>query len=139
MTPKKCPKCGTWIKHVTNYIRHVKHCGTNEFQCSDCKKSFSRKDTLKRHSKKVHPQRKTTKGFFCKECQKPFTYATALKLHEGTCGKSKPKPYHCSFPGCGKSFAYKSTYQHHKKYAHQVYSHFLVRYNDVDHFSLSET
>ena len=119
MNPKKCPKCGKWIKHATNYNRHVKHCGTNEFQCPDCKKSLSRQVTLKRHSKKAHPQRKTTKGFFCKECQKPFTYAAALKLHEESCGNLKPKPHHCSFPGCGKSSACKTNYQHHKKYAHQ--------------------
>ena len=94
MNPKKCPKCGTWIKHSSNYNRHVKHCGTTEFECPDCKKSFSRKDALKRHSEKAQPQRKTTKGFFCKECQKPFTYAAALKLHEESCGNPESRPYH---------------------------------------------
>ena len=120
MTPKKCPKCGIWVKHATNYTRHVKHCGEKKSSCLYCEKSFSRKDALRRHSKKAHPQRKSTKDFLCKECQKPFSYESTLRLHESTCGKPKAKPFHCSFPGCGKSFACKSDFQHHKKYAHQV-------------------
>ena len=118
--PKKCPKCGIWVKHATNYTRHVKHCGEKKSPCLYCKKSFSRKDALRRHSKKAHPQRKSTKDFLCKECQKPFSYESTLRLHEKTCGKQKAKPFHCSFPGCGKSFACKSDFQPHKKYAHQV-------------------
>ena len=120
MTPKKCPKCGIWIKHTTNFTRHVKHCGEKKYPCPDCKKLFSRKDVLKRHSKKAHPQRTSTKEFVSKECEKAFSYESTLRLHEKTCGKPTAKPFCCSFPGCGKSFAHKSNFNHHKKYAHQV-------------------
>ena len=120
MTPKKCPKCGVWIKHATNFTRHVKHCGEKKYPCPDCKKLFSRKDALRRHSQKAHPRRKSTKEFVCKECQKPFLYESTLRLHEKTCGKPKTKPFHCCFPGCGKSFASKSNFKHHTEYAHQV-------------------
>ena len=115
MTAKKCPKCAIWIKHATNFTRHVKHCREKKkYPCPDCEKLFSRKDALKRHGKKAHPKRTTTK-----ECDKLFSYEATLRLHEKTCGKPQTKPFCGSFPGCGQSFTSKTNYNHHKKYPHQ--------------------
>ena len=101
MTPKKCFKCGSWVKHASNFTRHIKHCGEKKVPCPDCEKVFSRKDALKRHSQKAHPQRLTTQEFTCQECHKGFTYETSLRLHEKLCGKSKVQPF-CRFhPGYG--------------------------------------
>lgn len=115
---KQCPKCGVRIKHATNYYRHVKRCGDDQHrvQCPRCEKTLSRKDAILHHLKKAHPE--PTKRFCCKECKKPFAYKMALHLHEETCGKPKPKPFQCSFVGCGKRFCRKSTLEHHQQHAH---------------------
>ena len=117
MSAQKCSKCGVWIKHPTNFTRHVKHCGEKKYSCEDCGKVFLRKDGVKRHSQKAHPQRPTSKEFTCQKCSKTFTYEATLKLHKQTCGQPKPKPFKCVT--CGKTFASKTNWKHHKKYAHQ--------------------
>ena len=105
---KQCPKCGVCIKHATHYYRHVKRCGNDQHraQCLHCEKTFSRNDGL------------VTKRFYCKGCKKPFAYEMALHFHEETCGKPKPKPFQCSFVGCGKQFCRKSTLEHHQQHVH---------------------
>ena len=41
----------------------------------------------------------------------------AFDVHKEHCGKDKPKPFKCSFSGCGKSFTRKSTLeQHHREH-----------------------
>ena len=115
---KQCPKCGVYIKHSTHYYPHIKHCGDAQQRvtCLQCEKTFSRKDVMLRHFKKAHPE--PTKRFSCKECKKPFAYEMTLHLHEETCGKPKPKPFQCSFAGCGKCFCRKSTLEHHQQHVH---------------------
>ena len=118
MSAQKCPKCGTWIKHLTNYLRHVKNCGEKNYTCEECEKSFARKDALKRHIFKKHSKRATVdKKFTCKKCSKSFTFEATLKHHQKSCGKFKPKPFKC--PICKKAFASKTNWKHHRKYAHQ--------------------
>ena len=119
MTPQTCPKCGSCIKHASNFTRHIKHCGKKKIPCPECEKVFSRNDVLKRHSQKIHPQQLCSKEFVCQACHKGFTYEASLRLHEKMCGKTKIQPFCCSFPGCGQSFAYKSNFTDHIKYAHQ--------------------
>ena len=44
----------------------------------------------------------------------------AFHLHQEHCGKEKAKPFKCSFPNCGKSFARKFTLeQHHQEHLSQ--------------------
>ena len=44
----------------------------------------------------------------------------AFNLHRKSCGVEKPKPFKCSYPDCGKSFARKSTLeQHHQEHLSQ--------------------
>ena len=100
----------------------MKRCGTTEHraQCRFCSKSYSRQDDLKNHLKKNHPQAATSSSpspFNCDKCQKTFNYEMAFNVHRKSCGVEKPKPFKCSFSGCGKSFTCKSTLeQHHREH-----------------------
>ena len=120
MASKKCPKCGGLIKHSTHFHRHVRRCGTSEHrvQCPYCPKMYSRKDDLKKHLKKKHAEVVSRKDYCCENCKKAFAYELALHLHEERCGKTKPKPFKCTFADCGKCFARKSTLVHHQQHAH---------------------
>jgi len=119
MTSKQCPKCGVFIKHSTNFHRHVKRCGTSKYRvsCPYCSVTFGRKDDMKKHLKK-HPAPEVTQGFRCENCRKPFAYQMVLALHQEHCGKPKPKPFQCTFTGCGKCFSRKSTLEHHQVHVH---------------------
>ena len=116
---KTCPKCSTIFKHSTHFHRHVKRCGTTEhnLQCPYCLQIFTRKDNLKTHMKKKHPQSAPLpiQGFTCDKCQKVFVYEMPFNVHQKSCGKDKPKPFQCTFSGCGKSFTRKSTLDDHQK------------------------
>lgn len=117
---KQCPKCGVWIKHSTHFHRHVKFCGTAEYRvsCPYCPVTFARRDDLKRHLKKKHPELAESQGYCCGNCQKPFQYEMALHLHEEHRGKEKPKPFKCTFADCGKCFSRKSILEHHQQHYH---------------------
>ena len=56
--PRACPTCGKTIKNRGNFFRHKKRCGTSEHrvQCLYCHKTYSRKDDLKKHVRKVHSE-----------------------------------------------------------------------------------
>ena len=56
--PRACPTCGKTIKNRGNFFRHKKRCGTSEHrvQCLHCHKTYSRKDDLKKHVRKVHSE-----------------------------------------------------------------------------------
>ena len=56
--PRACPTCGKIIKNRGNFFRHKKRCGTSEHrvQCLYCHKTYSRKDDLKKHVRKVHSE-----------------------------------------------------------------------------------
>lgn len=111
---KTCPKCGALFKNSTHYHRHVKRCETDEHrvQCPFCEKTFTRKDNLKTHIAKKHPQPTTViplPAFTCEKCQKTFCYETAFNVHKKNCGLDKP--HQCST--CGKCFAKKVTLEKH--------------------------
>ena len=119
LTPYLCPSCGSCIKHLSNYIRHIKRCGKSKIPCPNCEKVFSRQDVLKRHCDKYHPPLISTKEFVCETCHKGFCYESSLTLHTKICGKTKSQPFCCTFPGCGQCFTYKSNYTDHIKNQHQ--------------------
>ena len=67
----KVRKCGVWIKYSTHFHRHVKRCGTtgHRVSCPQCSITFARRDDMKSHIKKKHPEPVVTKGFCCQKCK----------------------------------------------------------------------
>lgn len=122
---KQCPKCGVLIKHATHYYRHLKGCGTtaNRVSCSHCSKTYCRKDKLREHLKKQHPETALPTSavaprFKCDICEKQFHYEMTYKQHKKSCGVKKPKPFKCST--CGKCFTRKATLKDHEQQVHQI-------------------
>lgn len=117
---KQCPKCGALIKHATHYYRHLKGCGTtaNRVSCPHCPKTYSRKDKLRQHLKKQHPETlPLPPKFKCGICEKTFRYEMAYKQHQKSCGVDKPRPFKCQT--CGKGFTRKATLLDHQQLVHQ--------------------
>ncbi|CAL4157446.1 unnamed protein product [Meganyctiphanes norvegica] len=51
-----CQLCGATIKHIANFRRHMKqHLNPRRFPCPWCTAAFGRKDNLKTHTRKHHP------------------------------------------------------------------------------------
>lgn len=107
---------------------------TNNYECHDCRKSYSSVTSLLRHQQyHCHPNHK--RPFHCKYCDKLYVSLGALKMHIRThtlpckckiCGKafSRPwllqghirthtgeKPYKC--PNCQRAFADRSNLRAH--------------------------
>nr|CAH7735869.1 unnamed protein product [Callosobruchus chinensis] len=53
-----CPNCNNAFKYRSNLLRHMKYnCGStksNQFTCAICQRSFTQKDSLKRHTANTH-------------------------------------------------------------------------------------
>ena len=95
---------GTIRKHILTH-------GEKLFICpiEDCKKKFSEKSKLKRHSL-VHSK---IKKYKCSQCGKTFSLAFNLRTHERT--HTGEKPFICNFPGCFRKFSQSSNLSSHLK------------------------
>ena len=126
---KTCFKCGTWIKHSTNFHRHVKRCGTTEHraQCPFCPKSYSRKKDLNKHIMQKHPpinganammqickRPKITYPRPCPKCGKELSRGSFFR-HTKQCGTTEHR-YHC--PHCPLTFSQKDNLQRHVQQQH---------------------
>lgn len=55
----QCPICGVGVKHTCNFRRHVlSHFVEKPYSCDKCGCCFTRKDSLKKHLKKLHFSKK---------------------------------------------------------------------------------
>ena len=107
-TNAKCGVCGKEFptsKAVEGHkLRvHVGQC----FKCDKCSESFTTKDTLNKHVRKIHNKENI---FYCEPCKKSFMQSQNLKkhvkiVHEGL------KEFKCDY--CNKRFGYKSHMKDH--------------------------
>ena len=121
-------------EHIAEAKGDIKKIG--DFQCPHCNKTFSSKQYMKVHIKKVHDM---IRDHMCDICSKTFATPKDLANHQFVhtgekqypchiCGKSYQskdyliihtrmhtgeKPYFCEL--CGKSFSDPSSYAVHKK------------------------
>ena len=75
-----CPFCRKTFTRKSNLSRHTElHTNTERYACSICQQAFLRKSNLKRHITKMHPPEIR---FKCKRCDCTFTRRSNLKRHE---------------------------------------------------------
>ncbi|XP_066471652.1 zinc finger and SCAN domain-containing protein 30-like [Tiliqua scincoides] len=99
--PYLCSECGKSFARRDHLNLHERtHTGEKPYECSECGKSFNQKQSLKRHQK-VHTGEKP---YECTDCDKSFRQKAHLTGHqESHTGK---KPYKCSL--CDKMFRQKT-------------------------------
>ena len=85
--PYKCEHCAAKFACLSSVGRHQRRSckffkndneGRNNFQCTKCKRTFSRKDNMERHFK-IHT---TEKEFQCDICQKLYNNKSSLVRHQ---------------------------------------------------------
>lgn len=104
----------------------------NKYKCGFCTSSFTRKDNLKVHIKKLHQQADVNKVLenlevvnvqlkqkphVCKTCSKSFSRASHLRQHEGTHDPDRKK---IACPLCNEGFVNASSLKRHNKVAHAM-------------------
>ena len=92
-----CLECGSQFKYKKDLTRHTRsHNSKNTFSCTQCDKSFSRKDHLNKH---LHMH-----SFKCRICTLTFTTQLELQTHN---------KIHLTCEKCGKIFNTKSNLDRH--------------------------
>ncbi|XP_061747112.1 gastrula zinc finger protein XlCGF52.1-like isoform X1 [Nerophis ophidion] len=95
-----CSECGKSFRRKNNFTRHmIIHNGEKPFTCSVCRKSFSTKLNMTRHMS-THTGEKP---FPCTACAKRFNTKYEIILHMRT--HTGEKPFTCSV--CKKSYSIK--------------------------------
>ncbi|XP_061469697.1 zinc finger protein 420-like [Rhineura floridana] len=106
--PLKCSECKKSFSHKNSLRQHqIIHTGVKPYKCLECGKSFSWKSDLKRHHR-IHTGVKLHR---CLECGKSFSWKCDLKRHHRT--HTGEKPYKCL--ECGKNFRRKRNLTAHQR------------------------
>ncbi|XP_071336099.1 zinc finger protein 180-like [Trachinotus anak] len=97
---RACRFCGKRFKKDSTLIRHMDevHMGERAFKCSECDKTFARRDHLAVHLR-IHTGEKPHK---CPFCGKSFAQSSNLNVHLRM--HTGEKPYFCK--SCGKMVAH---------------------------------
>ncbi|XP_065223667.1 zinc finger protein 184-like [Planococcus citri] len=91
--PYKCRICGARFKHMYYKRAHERaHVQRPCFECPDCGKMFSYKNSLAAHLR-VHSGVKPMKPFSCQTCSKRFVKKYLLNQHQLT--HSEERPFKC--------------------------------------------
>ncbi|XP_078532617.1 uncharacterized protein LOC144818763 [Lissotriton helveticus] len=93
----ECKKTFSKKEYLTRHKR--KHMGVRPYQCTECGKSFRKKDNLFVH-KRTHTGERP---YRCTMCDRSFSQKGVLNRHQIT--HMVDRPYHC--PICEKSFCQK--------------------------------
>lgn len=112
------PGCGKSYKGLRALKQHnsLKHSGVSaRVQCPllNCGTTLADKTVLKRHIAVVHG---SLPHYKCKQvgCNSRFRSREALQVHARVHSQQEPARFHCTVPGCQKSFLHRSSLRTHR-------------------------
>ena len=97
----ECEFCGAEFKTSQYLVRHMAF-HTREFECTECKRWFARKETLLAHIAQYHPMFDGVKSFSCDLCSRILATEASLNNHRRSHFSGG---YNCEY--CQRDFASK--------------------------------
>lgn len=104
----ECSQCQRSFTKKDGLIRHIRiHTGEKPYKCNECDKHFTQREHLIGHSR-IHTGEKP---FECDSCQKTFTEKRSLVRHKRI--HTGEKPYKCKL--CDQCFRHEKQRTRHSK------------------------
>uniref|UniRef100_A0A8C3LBR4 Transcription factor IIIA n=1 Tax=Chrysolophus pictus TaxID=9089 RepID=A0A8C3LBR4_CHRPC len=107
----KKENCSYIGKTWSELLKHNKESHAEPIVCTECSKTFKRKDYLKQH-KKTHAAEREVYRCPREGCDRTYTTLFNLQSHILSFHEEL-KPFSCDHPGCGKVFAMKQSLARH--------------------------